>query len=197
MTASLSSVIHMKQNPEWFCPVPAWSWTGKLRRFCSIMSCGDHAVWKHDHPPLCLSLSLTHVAYPCVTDLSLCPVNHWSPLFSHVWSFPLFAFELIALFALLAHTRTLPDRHAHAVHTLNVHSQALKYFLSDTHSSASLRIFFLPFFFTHSWCWHCFSTHAPYSDKHTEWWRGEKESKKSESKRKGQERVGQDSMGLL
>lgn len=53
-----------------------------------------------------LCLSVTHVAYPVVTDLRLCPVNHWSQLFSNVWSFP--------LSALFLHT------HTHTVHGLKL-----------------------------------------------------------------------------
>lgn len=113
-----------------------------LQRICPIMRCGDHAVWKHDHPPPPLSLSVTHVAYPVVTDLMLRPVNHWSQLFSHVWSFPLSAFI-----------------HTHTVHTLSVLS-TLKHLSISCHTHTHLGIFFLPFVFTHSWCWHCFLTHA-------------------------------------
>lgn len=133
----------------------------RLLQICCIMPRVDHqcenmaillglclTLWLM----LLILLSLISVCVPLTTDLS-CFL-----MFDHFLSL-LFSL-LLLLPSALTHRHT--NTHIHCVH-----SQALKYFLSDTHSSASLHIFSLPFFFTHSWCWHAgFSTRTPFSYAH-------------------------------
>lgn len=141
--------------------MPAWSWRGKTAANLLYYASCRSPVWKHGHSPRPLShpwlmllilLSLISVCVPLTIDLS-CFL-----MFDHFLSL-LFSL-LLLLPSALTHRHT--NTHIHCVH-----SQALKYFLSDTHSSASLHIFSLPFFFTHSWCWHAgFSTRTPFSYAH-------------------------------
>lgn len=98
--------------------MPAWSWRGKTAANLLYYASCRSPVWKHGHSPRPLSHSVTHVAYPFVTDLSLCPVNHWPQLFSHVWSFPLSAFQPLAPLALSTHAQTY--KHTSTVSTLRL-----------------------------------------------------------------------------
>lgn len=100
--------------------MPAWSWRGKTAANLLYYASCRSPVWKHGHSPRPLSHSVTHVAYPFVTDLSLCPVNHWPQLFSHVWSFPLSAFQPLAPLALSTHTHTDIQTHTTTVSTLRL-----------------------------------------------------------------------------
>lgn len=128
---------------KWDKMLPAWYGVEK-----SAANLSYYALWwsrsVKTWPPSSASVS---VCDSCC--LSCC---HWShaasckPLISAV--FPRLIIPSLCLYT-----------HTHTVHTLSVLS-TLKHLSISCHTHTHLGIFFLPFVFTHSWCWHCFLTHA-------------------------------------
>lgn len=150
----------MKWNSECFCPnaclVLEWKTAEDLLYYVLWWS-RSVKTW----PPSSASVP---VRDSCC--LSCC---HWSQATSCKPSISaVFPRLIIPSLCLYAHTQRI-----HLVSTL-------KHLSISCQTHTHLGIFFLPFFFVHRWCWHCFLTHSPYTykQKHThthtgwqtEWW---------------------------